>query len=160
LSSLPGISWNRIADENHGTPIPEKLEKIILMRKTAHEIMDKVVRRAGMPLIIIKVDTDDTTKMNTIKTKYKDMVDKGEAMVVPNETAELMQIAINLNIDIIDAWLYYLQKYFLISEGVPEVILGAISSKDSMKSRIPQRLTKYFIPLILIIIELLEPLRN
>jgi hypothetical protein len=125
------LSWNRLADENHGIPVPEKLEKIILMRKTAQEVMDKTIARNGKPIMIIEADTDDENKMKELKTKYENLINKGEAMVVSKDVAKLIQVAAQLNIDIITAWLYYLEKYFIMSEGVPEVILGSIASRDT-----------------------------
>jgi hypothetical protein len=120
----------RIADENHGIGVIERIEDIILKKKEAMNIMQKIVRRNAKPIVIIEADTDDTVKMASLKTKYKDLIEKDEAMIVPKDSIKLLDFASKLNIDFMP-WLTYLDKEFLIAEGVPEVILGAISTKDT-----------------------------
>lgn len=120
----------RIGDEIGGIGVIERIEDIILKKKEAQEIYQKIVRRNAKPIVIIEADTDDTTKMTALKVKYKDLIENDEAMIVPKDSIKLLDFASKLGIDPLP-WLTYLDKEFLIAEGVPEVILGAISTKDT-----------------------------
>lgn len=120
----------RIADECHGIGVIERIENIILMKEKTMETMQIIIDRCAKPLIFIEADTDDRIKLMELKTQYEDMIKKGEAIVAPKDTIKLMELASKSNIEILP-WLTYLDKEFLIAEGVPEVILGAISSKDT-----------------------------
>ncbi len=123
----------RIADENHGIGIIERIEDIVLKKKEGMEIMQKIVKRNAKPIVIIEADTDNTTELAALKVKYKDLIENDEAMIVPKDSIKLLDFASKLNIDF-NPWLTYLDKEFLIAEGVPEVILGAISTKDTESS--------------------------
>jgi hypothetical protein len=120
----------RIADEIHGIGVIERIKDIILKKKEAQNIMQKIVKRNAKPIVIIEADTDDTAKMTALKVKYQSLIENDEAMIVPKDSVKLLDFASKLNIDF-QPWLTYLDKEFLIAEGVPEVILGAISSKDT-----------------------------
>lgn len=125
------LSWNRIADETHGISTIEKIENIILKRKDAQDIMEKYFRRMVYPVRFIEVDTDNESEMSTMKTKYETAINKGEVILVPKDTTKISTDDPNTQISDALQWMFYLQKYFIMSEGVPEVILGSINSKDT-----------------------------
>jgi hypothetical protein len=52
-------------------------------------------------------------------------------MLVPLGTAKMTTEQLQALIKDSMEWILYLQKYFVMSEGVPEVILGSISSRDT-----------------------------
>ena len=129
------LIWNRIASENHGISTIEKLEKIILYRLTAHTVMNTIIERHARPIVIIEADTDDVSEINSLKSKYKTLIDKGEAMVVPKDTMTLKDFAQKIGIDPI-TWMNYLNKYFVQAEGVPMVILGTSGNDTEGEAKI------------------------
>lgn len=130
LDEMFHLPWNRISDETHGISTIEKLQEPILMIKEAEQVMRKVIRRNAKPIVIIEADTDDTTALTAIKTKYHQLLDNDEAMVVPKGSIILQDFKSIMSIDPLP-WMNYLIKKFIIAEGVPEVILGSINSKDT-----------------------------
>jgi hypothetical protein len=125
------LCWNRIADETHGISTIEKLEPIIKKRKRAQEIIDTMYERLIYPIRIIEADTDDPIKLAELKEKYKEMIDKKEIMIVPKDSMKFDSSTVQILLADLLEWPNYLQKYFVMSEGVPEVILGSINSKDT-----------------------------
>lgn len=125
------LMHNRIADESHGISTYEKIEDILLKKLNAEDLMQKIFIRLLYPVRFLEVDTDDDAKMSSLKTKYQDQINKGEIMLVPLGTTKLTTEQIQTIIKDSMEWVYYLQKAMLISEGVPEVILGGITDKDT-----------------------------
>lgn len=124
------LPWNSIADEIGGISTIEKIESLILLRKKAQEVQGVIIERNAKPIIVIEVDADSDSALENIKTKYKNLIDKGEAMVVPRGSITFGEQVGRQYIDTIP-WLVYLQKYFILAEGVPEVVLGSISPGDT-----------------------------
>jgi hypothetical protein len=125
------LPWDRIADEIHGTSVIECLIETIIMDKEARESLKKYMRRMNSPIRIIEVDSDNTAKLLQIKEQYKDAIEKGEVIVVPKESIAVEDHKTeNMVKDAIE-WPLYLMRFFIISFGVPEVILGSINNKDT-----------------------------
>lgn len=119
------FSWNRIADEIHGIPFAEKLEKIIEMRNEAMQDMRVVFHRYVKPLIISKIDSDDATEIANYKTKLDRAVEKCENLIIPKDTVEMERMSVP-QYSTLDPlpWLKYLVRQFVTACGVPEVIMG------------------------------------
>ncbi len=119
------LPWQRLSDEPHGRSTIEKLQPVIDARNESMIDMRIVFHRYVKPLIISKVDTDDPAEIATIKLKMDSAVEKMENMVIPKDTVELERMSIP-QFSTLDPlpWLKLLQQYFILSEGVPEVILG------------------------------------
>jgi hypothetical protein len=131
IKNIFHLCRGRIADETHGISTFEKLQDVILKKKDSQDMMQMIFRRLLFPVRIIEIDTDDDTKMAALKAKYQTLIDKGEVMLAPKDTAKLTTEQMQAIIKDSMEWILFLQKYFILSEGVPEVILGSISSKDT-----------------------------
>ena len=113
---------NRIADEIHGISEIEAVEWVILARNEAMADWKKVLHRNVVPVRIIEVDEDDTTKLAHLKTQYQDAINKGEVIILPKGTAELKETSPVLQDPI--SWIRYLENFFYQALGIPKVVLG------------------------------------
>jgi len=131
------LSWNRLGDEPHGRSTIEKIERIILMRNEAMEDMKLVFHRYVSPLNIWKLDTDDSSEITAFKAKVETTYKNKENLFIPKDTVELERAAIP-QYSTLDPlpWINTLNHYFLISEGVPEVILGYGKDATEASSKI------------------------
>lgn len=125
VSEIFHLCWNRIGDEIHGISTIEKVERIILMRNESLEDLKLLFHRYVKPLLISHVDTDDPTEIAAYKLKMDKSVALGENMIIPKNTAEL-EVLNALQSSSLNplVWQDKLQRYFIIAEGVPEIILG------------------------------------
>jgi len=119
------LAWNRIADEMHGISTIEKCEKIILMRNESMEDLKKVFHRYVKPIHVFKLDTDDETTISAFKLKADKAVADGENLFIPKDAVDMERVSIP-QYSTLDPlpWLLLLQRFFIMSEGVPELILG------------------------------------
>lgn len=112
----------RIANEIHGTSMIEALQDIIDARNEALSD-ERKIRHRELALGVLKVDSDDATKITEITNKYKDAVKNGEVLVLPKDVAELEDNA-NAPRDRIQ-WLQYLDSFFYTISRVPKAIVNA-----------------------------------
>ena len=119
------LAWNRLGDECHGRSTIEKLQWVIDAKNEAQVDMRIVFHRYVKPLILTKVDTDDPVEIAKLKTKLDNAVKNMENIIVPKDTVELERMSIP-QYSTLDPlpWIQFLQQYFIMAEGVPEVILG------------------------------------
>jgi len=119
------LSQNKLGSDCHGISTIEKIENIILMKNEAMADMKIVFHRYVKPLIIVKAATDDPAEIAALKVKLDKAVQLGENMIVPLDSMEMDRMAIPqyATLDPLP-WINRLQEYFIIAEGVPEVILG------------------------------------
>ncbi len=126
------LSWKPIGDETHSIGVAEKLKDTIDKLKEAEDIMQIWYRRQVYPLRIIEADTDDPTEMTNIKTKHDNAVKNSESIVVPKDTVKVIDNAQKVgSVEDFLTWQYYLIKKFILSEGVPEVILGSVTETST-----------------------------
>jgi hypothetical protein len=125
------LCWDRTADEIHGIPVSESLIDIILADKEAREVFKIFIRRMNSPIRIIEVDSDDTAKLLDVKNKYKDAINRGEVIVVPKDSIKVEDKKTENQVQDMLNYPIFLMKYFIVSMGTPEVILGSINSKDT-----------------------------
>ena len=116
---------NRTGMECHGHSTIEKLEDIINAKNESMKDMRIIFHRYVKPLIIVHADTDDSSELAALTTKLNTAVQNMENMVVPKDTVEMERMSIP-QFSTLDPlpWLKLLQQMFILSEGVPEVILG------------------------------------
>lgn len=119
------LPWNRLGDEPHGRSTIEKLEEVIEMKKEAMQDVRIVFHRYVKPLLVTQVDTDDPTEIASLKTKLDSAVEKMENLIIPKDTVTVERVSIP-QYSTLDPlpWIQLLQTYFILAEGVPEVILG------------------------------------
>ena len=119
------LQWNRLGDEPHGRSTIEKLIDIIDSRNEAQKDMRIIFHRYVKPLIVTMVDSDDPAEIAALKVKLDKAVENMENLIIPKDTVEMERMSIP-QYSTLDPlpWLQYLHGYFIMSEGVPEVILG------------------------------------
>lgn len=124
---------DRVADEIHGVSVIEAVEWNV---ETAEEIKRdyrKQLHRNGVARVI-EVDIDDTTKIGSFKTQWKEAIDKGDILILPKGTAESKQFSAQIQDPI--SFLKYLDQDFYISIGIPRVILGGSEEFTEASSKI------------------------
>lgn len=124
----------RIADEIHGTSIIEACEWVILARNEAMTDYRKVLHRNVVPVRIIEIDTEDTTKRNALITEYEDAINKGEVLIIPKGTVNIKDNTINIQDPI--SWIRYLENFFYQALGIPKVVLGGSEEFTEASSKI------------------------
>jgi len=119
------LSHERIADEIHGTRIIESLQWLIDARNEAMADWKRVLHRNIDPLWIFHLDTDDTTKISSFKTKMDTARKYGENMYIPKGAVvpEAVQTGINSTLSPI-TWINQLNDYFFQAVNVPQIIIG------------------------------------
>ena len=119
------LARNRVADEIHGVSIIPAVENIILMRNEAMADWKRVLHRNVEPVLIIHADTDDTTKLASIKADWEKVKKEGETWIVPKGVIvpEFAAIAPNATLNPL-AWIEVLNDYFSQATGVPSIITG------------------------------------
>ena len=116
----------RIADEIHGIPEPEKLIRIIKWRHQSMSDISVVFHRYVKPLLQINADTDDVTELNALKVKFDNATKYMENIIIPKgavESTERISIPQFSTLDPLP-WILLLRDYFVLSSGVPDIILG------------------------------------
>lgn len=111
---------DRVGDEIHGTSVIDACKWVIDARNEALTDHRVVLHRNRVPVRIIEVDTDDTSKRNAFMTEYKDAIAKGEVLVIPKGTVDIKDETITIQDPI--AWIQYLENFFYQAVGVPRVI--------------------------------------
>lgn len=119
------LPWNRLGDECHGRSTVEKLQWVIDAMNEGQMDMRIIFHRYVKPLIITQVDTDDPTEIAAFKAKQDKAIENMENLIVPKGTVEMERMSIP-QYSTLDPlpWINLLQNYFIMAEGVPEVILG------------------------------------
>ena len=112
---------DRISNEMHGTSVIESL-KMIIDAKNEALADERKIRHRELALGVLYVDTDDTTKLNNIKTQYANAIKNGEVLVLPQDVAKLEDNANKGPRDRIQ-WLQYLDNLFYQVVGTPKVLV-------------------------------------
>jgi hypothetical protein len=131
------FSNSRIADEIHGIPTTEKLQNVIKKWNMSMDDMAVVFHRYVKPLLVWKLDTDDTTEIAAFKVKAEKAIKDMENMYVPQNTADLERMSIP-QYSTLDPlpWIQMLQSHFIMAEGIPEIILGQSAERSEATSKI------------------------
>jgi len=114
------ISNDRVGDEQRGVSVVECCEWVINAIEEARRDYRVLLHRNVVPVRIIEVDTDDTTKRNAFMTEYKDAIQKGEVLVVPKGTVSISDTKIQIQDPI--QWIQSLENYFYLAVGIPKTI--------------------------------------
>lgn len=115
-----------IADEIHGIPEPEKLQKIIKMRQQAMSDSSLILHRYGKPTYFFEADTDDETELASITATLDKVFKNFENSVTPKGTFSKIDRVSQPHFGTIDAqpWHNFLRSYFTESSGVPDLVRG------------------------------------
>ena len=95
------------------------------MRNEAMTDWKRVLHRNIDPLWIFHLDTDDTSKIASFKTKMDNARGSGENMYIPKGAVvpELVNTSTNASLNPM-AWIQQLNQYFFQATGVPDIIVG------------------------------------
>ena len=113
------LSDGRIANEIHGTSVIEACKWIIDARNEAL-VDERKIKHRELSLGILYVDTENTTKLNAIKTQYANAIKNSELLVLPKDTAEIKDSGVKPQDRI--QWISYLEGFFYQALGIPRVI--------------------------------------
>lgn len=113
---------DRIGDEIHGTSVIEACQWVIDARNEALRD-ERMIKHRELAMGILYVDTDDTTKLNTIKAQYADAVKNGEVLVLPKDAAMLEDSKVSPK-DRLE-WISYLEGFFYQIVKVPRAIANS-----------------------------------
>jgi hypothetical protein len=114
---------DRVGDEIHGISVIEACKWVIDARNEAMTDYRKVLHRNVIPVRIIEVDTDNTTKRDALMAEYKDAINKGEVLVVPKGVVEFKNDQITIQDP--TTWIQYLENFFYQAVGIPRVIANS-----------------------------------
>jgi hypothetical protein len=119
------MSRKRLADEIHGISVVPSVKWIIEARNEAMNDWKRVLHRNIDPLWVFHLDTDDTTKINSFKTKMDAARASGECMYIPKGAVvpELVTTASNASLNPL-TWINQLNDYFFQAVNVPQIIIG------------------------------------
>ena len=129
------ISNNRVADEMHGDSIIDSVKWAIDAKNEAMSDWRRISHRATIR--VMYVDEDDPIKLNIMKTKYAEAINKGELLLVPGKPGENTFQDLTLPpVEAFLAWIRYLENYFYQALGVPKVILGGVSENTEASAKV------------------------
>jgi hypothetical protein len=114
---------DRVADNTHGDSVISALKWLIDARQEAMQDWRRISHRSTIRVLV--VDEDNPTKLNYLKTSYKDAIAKGELMILPGKPGEKVFQDLNLPpVEAFLAWIRYLENAFYKAVGVPKTIAG------------------------------------
>lgn len=116
----------RIADEIHGVSDIEAIEEIIKANNESFQDYRKVMHRYVKPMMKFELDTDDTSKIDALVTKFDNAVNKGENIYIPMGAVKQELIAVPANATLSPlSWREHLKNYFFQVVGIPQIVLGS-----------------------------------
>ena len=120
------LSWEAIAEEIHGIPDPEKMQKIIKMRQQGMSDYSLVLHNYGKPTYFFEADTDDDTELEEIRIILDDAMKNTKNAIVPKGTLSKIENVRTPQFGTIDSlpFLNFLRSYHTESSGVPDLIRG------------------------------------
>lgn len=113
---------DRVGDEIHGVSCIDACAWVILARNEAMDIYRKILKRS-LALGVLYIDSDDSTKINSILNQYKQAIKNGEVLVLPRDTAELKDAKVSVQ-DFM-SWIQYLENFFYQAVGIPKAVIGS-----------------------------------
>ena len=119
---------NRIADENHGTGIIQKLKLIIDMKNEVMADQRKAMHWNLIPRWKFKLKTDIPAEVAAYKAIQDAATGKGENIYEPMDVSEseLVAVAPNATLNPM-AWINYLDNLIYQVGGVPKIVVGGSS---------------------------------
>jgi len=120
------FSYERIADEIHGIPFPEALEDLIISRNEAISDLRVLYHRNIKPIQFFEVETEDTSKLNSVESTINEAYKKSENVVISSGIIKEIKNTSVPQYGTLDSLNYikFLVREFVTSCGMPEVIMG------------------------------------
>lgn len=114
---------NRLGDQIHGISDIDAIEQNLLAEGESFADMKKIMHRQAKPLIMFKLGTDDTTKINAFISKMDEATKKGENIYIPDDanavSYEVVQVSPS---PIVLSWRDDIRKKFYRTIGLPELL--------------------------------------
>ncbi len=131
------LSRNRIADENHGMGIIQKLKLILDMKNEVMADQRKAMHWNLIPRWKFKLKTDDPTEIATYKATQDAATGKGENIYEPFEVSESELVGVPPNATLNPmAWINYLDNLIYQIGSVPKIVVGGSSEFTEKASSI------------------------
>lgn len=132
------LSYERIADEIHGIPFPEALEDLILMRNEALADLRVLYHRTVKPIQFFEVETDDTTKLNSVEATINSAYKKSENVIIPSGVIKEIKNSAIAQYGTLDSlnFIKFLVRQFVTACGMPEVVMGWGSETTEASSKV------------------------
>lgn len=126
------LSHNRLADQIHGISDIDAVESIILADAESFDDMTKVMHRQAKPMVMFKLGTDDTAKIDAFITKMDAATNKGENIYIPDDENSVSYEVIQVNVSqMIMEWRSELRNKFYRALGMPMIVFGSSGNTES-----------------------------
>ena len=135
LDQIFHLTLNRVADEIHGTGDIESLTTFLDKIKQLDEDMAVMFHRFIVPLVIWKLNTDDTTAMSTFKTQSQNARNDGKDMVIPEGAVEWSLLEAGKNGVDPMTWRNKWVEEVIKGGGVPALIMAIEASTTEASSK-------------------------
>lgn len=129
------LTTDRIADQIHGTSKAKRLKKYILAQGESFDDNKSVMHREAKPVILVKLKTDDTTKIANIKDKLQTAMrmSTDNMLIIPDDenilTVEVLKI--NSPSPILMQWKDSVRKDMYSTIGSPELLSDSSGATES-----------------------------
>jgi hypothetical protein len=126
------LSHNRLADQCHGISDISSMEKTLLAEYESFDDAKKIMHRQAKPLIMFKLGTDDTAKINSFIAKMDKATRLGENIYIPDDENSVSYEVINVNVtQMILQWRSEITNKLYRAVGLPLILFGAAGSTES-----------------------------
>lgn len=124
------LARNRVADQIHGTSMTKRLVKIILARNEAMEDWQKVLHQNIVPMLLVKLNTDNALKIAGIKAKVDAARGAGaNTFYIPMGSMEIENITVAPNATMNPlATIDMYNNLFYQEARVPQIIVGGVGA--------------------------------
>lgn len=120
------LSNEPIADEIHGIPQPESMQKIIKMFHQTMDLNQLIIKTYAKPTYFFHADTDDEAELAEIQEVLNKVKKNFEDALFPKGALDKIEKVSTPQFGSIDVmpWLKFKRSYFTESSGVPDIMRG------------------------------------
>lgn len=128
---------NRLGDQIHGISDIDALEQTLLAENESFTDMKKLMHCQARPMILWKLKTDDTAKINAFVTKIQNARKLGEDMFIPDDDSIVSHEIVQLNpSNFVLAWRDDIRNKFYRTIGLPQIVPGAGGQSTESESKV------------------------
>ncbi len=140
LEDMYHLSYEREADETHGIPLGEALEKLLESRGECVQDLRILYHRQIKPIQFYEVETNDEAKLKAVEATINKAYRKSENIVIKAGMIKEIKRSgtpqySNPDVAALE-YLKFLIRYFITSIGVPEVVMGWGSETTEASSKV------------------------
>ena len=126
------LSHNRLASQIHGISDITSMEQTILAELESFTDMKRYMHLASRPFVIIKIKSDNQTKINNFLTTMAQALNNGEFLAIPDDedivSYEVIQATPNQSVF---EWRRDIRNKFYRALGMPQSIFGSSETSES-----------------------------